>query len=408
MNREIKLKNGLSRKLFYFNPTCEMAVANGHSSYMPPVRLRQFEIDLDTIPLWLAEPNDLVLVNKPVPAEHIAKLESLGFSVPKFITSCNGLENNEIDELNPWGWSLAAHKYFDPFKNKTATAWLENPMSRWDETHRSLLSRFTGLELIVKVMETLSGEYDLLDIPQAPTKVSTADEIRNLNEKTAFPVLLKTPWSASGRGLFKIEERNQLMQINSWITGKLKQQKFLMAEPFLNKVQDVSFHFWADQKGVRFLGSTFFKTDDTGQFIGCYTHQPMNEQFKRFQLDESLVQAQKVLQFSLDQMKINQRYHGPIGIDGLLFLNSGDVIKLHPCIEMNLRYTMGILNLRLRKQLHPESSGFWRIAYLDKNKWEELIQTQQESIIDGQLRKGTMALTPPPHEKGFMAYLELE
>lgn len=385
-----------------------MAVANGHSSYMPPVRLRQFEFDLEAIPLWLAEPNDLVLVSKPVPAEYIAKLESLGFSVPKFIPSCNGLENNEIDELHPWGWSLAAHKYLDPFKNKTEKAGLENPMSRWDETHRSLLSRLTGLELIEKVMENLSGEYDLLEIPQMPLKLSTLDEVRKLSEQIVFPVLLKTPWSASGRGLFKIEERNQLMQINSWISGKLKQQKFLMAEPFLNKVQDVSFHFWADQKGVHFLGSTFFKTDNTGQFIGCYTHQPTNEQFKRFQLDESLVQAQKVLQFSLDQMKLNQRYHGPIGIDGLLFLNSGNEIKLHPCIEMNLRYTMGLLNLRLRKQLHPESSGFWRIAYLDRNEWEKLHQLQNVSMVDGQLRKGIMTLTPPPHDKGFMAYLELE
>ena len=285
MNREIKSKYGMSRKLFYFNPTCEMAVANGHTSYMPPVRLRQFELDLEAIPLWLAGPNDLVLVIKPVPAEHIDKLETLGFSVPKFITSCNGLDNYEIDELHPWGWSLAAHKYLEAYKASIGTAWLENPMSRWNETHRLLLSRLSGLELIENTMEKLPGEYDLLEIPQVPLKVSSLDEIRNLSDQIAFPALLKTPWSASGRGLFKIEESNQLMQINSWINGKLKQQKFLLSEPFLKKVQDVSFHFWADRNGIRFLGVTFFKTDEKGQFVGCFTQSHKNVELKKIEVD---------------------------------------------------------------------------------------------------------------------------
>ena len=125
-------------------------------------------------------------------------------------------------------------------------------------------------------------------------------------------------------------------------------------------------------------------------------------------LDTSLIQAQEVLQLSLDQMKLNQRYHGPVGIDGLFFLNAEDEIKLHPCIEMNLRYTMGLLNLNLRKQLHPDSSGFWQIAYMDKDKWVKLSQKQQGVKLDGQLRKGILALTPPPITKGFMAYLELK
>ncbi|MBZ4677162.1 MAG: hypothetical protein JG782_1782, partial [Anaerophaga sp.] len=45
-------------KLFLFNPTNELAIANGQVSYMPPANLRRFENDLASLPWILSDEDD--------------------------------------------------------------------------------------------------------------------------------------------------------------------------------------------------------------------------------------------------------------------------------------------------------------------------------------------------------------
>ena len=48
----------MAENIFYFNPTCELAIANGSFSYMPPRLLRDFEQDCASLPFLFASPND--------------------------------------------------------------------------------------------------------------------------------------------------------------------------------------------------------------------------------------------------------------------------------------------------------------------------------------------------------------
>lgn len=404
----------METSLYYFNPTCEMAVANGQVSYMPPLHLRKFSQDLSALPTFFAHSQDVVLTHTPLPVAYTDHLGGLGFSLPQFIQQPEGIEafRLPLSGLKPWGWSPAVHHQLKPYKLLTDAAWQQHPMSKWQPGHRMLLSRTSGYQLLKTIQQLLSPNYDLVEIPSLPVKVSSLQDIELLPETLPPPALLKTPWSASGRGLFKIRDRNEQAEKNAWVKSKLKQQGFLLAEPFLDKMVDLSFHFMIGKEEVSYLGCNFFETDASGQFLGCYTHFPPAAFIDHSLLTQMIEQGAHLIHAALRAMNLNNHYQGPAGVDAMVFLNGSGQPRLHPAIELNLRYSMGLLNLHLRRRIHPEANGKWRIAMTDQKQWQQLDESHNKKmdsmLNDGYIARGVVALTPPPAEKGFMAWLSME
>lgn len=392
----------MSSKLFVFNPTCEMAVVNGHGSYRPPAHLRQFENELSAIPLWLGAREDYVLVAEAVPEAFTTQLRNWGVSAPQFITSLQEPRNPNTLELHPWGWSPPVHQQLKSLGPEAPS----HPMRPWQATHKMLLSRYTGLELATILSEWLDDD-GLLAIPQLPVPLTSPESIAAMEAGMVSPLLLKTPWSASGRGLFKIRDRQENAAENPWVLGKLKQHGALMAEPWLEKLQDLSFHFWVEEEGIQCLGTTYFNTDKDGQFLGCYTTPPPIDFSAPEVLRELVDQTTDMLLRALKRMNLNQRYRGPVGVDGLFFKSPEGLVKLHPCIEVNLRYTMGLVNLFVAKHIHPKSVGYWTIQRITSEQWQHQQSENPPRLKDGSWSKGLFMLTPPPIKTGFMAFLNL-
>ena len=67
--REKQIRSMENRKrLWIFNPDCEMAIANGSKYYMPPANVVTMAEDLAVLPVFLGESEDWVLVrNLPDP-----------------------------------------------------------------------------------------------------------------------------------------------------------------------------------------------------------------------------------------------------------------------------------------------------------------------------------------------------
>ena len=107
--------------IYLFNPTCELAVANGSANFMAPAQLRRFENELSILPGILARPEDIVLVDHIPPQQFIDQLEAAGFSLPDYRTKESSLADEQfLSEqkgfLFPWGWSPATHKQLSPLK----------------------------------------------------------------------------------------------------------------------------------------------------------------------------------------------------------------------------------------------------------------------------------------------------
>jgi len=391
-----------------------MAVANSQVSYLPPAHLRQFENSLATMPCFFADEKDAVLTHEPVLPEFVEHLQLLGFKIPSFIRTPEDLHPNSLPltRLRPWGWSPAVHNLLRPYLPLCHNQWFAHPMHKWEPHHRLLLSRETGYKLLQKILELEDNSLNIIEMPALPLKLSSLLDVEQVIDTIPPPALLKTPWSASGRGLFKIRDANEHAETNVWVKSKLKQQGFMFAEPFLNKIADLSFHFQIEPDGVRYLGYNFFETLPSGQFSGCYTHLPYDQTIDESLLIEAIEQGSTILKKALENLMINKYYQGPAGVDAMLFRNKNNQIKLQPCIELNLRHSMGLLNIHLRNRIHPLKRGKWKISIISSEEWQQIDQKYNEpagsNMEDGFIAKGIVALTPPPSEKGVMAWLQME
>lgn len=396
----------MAGELFYFNPTCEMAIANGSATYTPPKHLEKFRNDLSILPIYFGDAQDVVLIDGTVPKEFLERLKNIGWNLPWVVNKSEDIPTDllPLKKLSPWGWSPAIIRRMHSYTNLLDESSKSAQAAIWNDEYKVMMSRLTGQKLSQLLKNALLPKGHI-SIPKVALRVDSMSQLIKLEREMTSPILLKTPWSASGRGLFKIRSREENVLENNWIKSKFKQQGFLMVEPFLNKIQDLSFHFKKEDGRVVFLGTTFFKSESDGRFMGCYIGFPKLEVFNDFPLQEVIEQASNLLHNSLCDLKEIEDFNGYIGVDAMLFFDDQDVVKLHPCIEVNLRYTMGLLNLFLRKRVHPDATGFWNIKAVDDLEASVLSATDNLIFKDDLLVSGKLALTPPPKDGGFMAVL---
>ena len=97
--------------IYYFNPTCELAVANGSFSYMPPLLLQEMERDLSILPFIFGSDCDYVITEDLPTSGFIQNLKNAGFVLPNFcrLAELEALPTDSFENLYPWGWSPAAH-----------------------------------------------------------------------------------------------------------------------------------------------------------------------------------------------------------------------------------------------------------------------------------------------------------
>lgn len=184
----------------------------------------------------------------------------------------------------------------------------------------------------------------------------------------------------------------------------------MTAENWYSKIADLSFQFEIEQAGkVSFRGICWFFTNSNGQYEGHYlrkrpTLPPDFDPVSLNDVGQSLCET-------LANSVFSELHRGPLGIDALLFRNEYLQPKLHPCLEINPRYTMGQLALVLEARIHPEATGEFRIQYLATNQFEEFVEKETKKYppieVDGFVRKGFFALNQGCHQSRFIAFLRL-
>jgi len=154
-------------------------------------------------------------------------------------------------------------------------------------------------------------------------------------------VVMKAPWSSSGRGLrFLSQSQTPFSTQANWFGNMVKAQGSVMIEPFYNKVKDFGMEFEVDAAGkVHYLGLSLFHTKN-GAYIGnlLATEESKREQMACY---VSLELLDEIKQHIIENVQLED-YVGPFGID-MMIVKEG----VHPCVELNLRRTMGHVALSL-------------------------------------------------------------
>ena len=398
---------GQGNALHYFNPGHETAVLNASKYYHPPAHVVKMQNDLAFLPAWYASEKDFVYMENPLPDDFILSCKQLNLPV-KPLTSANFSENRELFQysaIDLWGISPQSIHFFEKINEEQNLSFV---IPQWKEEFCFLGSRFASKELLAGLLDCVPEiEPEIL-----PRFVSTIEAIEQQMLHSREPLLVKSPYSSSGRGLLRLPTGKLAQSERQIINGMLKKQTQVSIEKLLDKLMDFSMQFEITVEGkAQFLGYSIFQTNAKGAYEKSLLGEQdyFVKQITQFIDKELLLQTQTALTGMIRKMYAPY-YTGIIGVDMLIY-QSGDSFRLHPCVEINMRKNMGYLAIRLtEKYLHPDSQGEFVIGYNNNPQLvvqnHEQLQKQFPPVIEnGRIRNGYFNLCPVTDATNYHAYI---
>ncbi len=400
--------------IYLFNPTCEMAVGNGSPSWQANQLLRKMEADLGTLPMFFADKNDFVLVESEPGIQFQKIFEKTGLELPTFISRKSALSSESFihlpkNSLKPWGWSPAAHRLLAPFKESCSDKFKASPVFNWQPGYKNLYSRRFSVDILERLVTCYPNE-SFIEKEHLPKICVGQSDFEKQIAKWG-KIMVKAPWSSSGRGLQSITKTPVHPKVWEKVLGIVADQGFAMAEPFLHKKLDIAFQFRLEKGKVEFAGISNFIADKKGRYTGNHLKGLPDitpETVKTFanKLPELIVPPLSEL---LEKSDLAQKYEGNFGVDALVFEDTNGRLKVNPCLEINLRQNMGLLSLKLEQLLTPGKKGVFQTWYgagksfLDFNQEMEAVHPLK--IVDKKIVSGFLPLTEVWTDSEFGAYI---
>lgn len=350
--------------LHIFNPEHDIALAANLANFTAPHAGRQLRCDLGFIPALWANDGDIVVVDNVEFAEKRWKRlskrlsASLNYNSPlneshsilhnncSFVSMDSSLHSKDIFEIQPWGWDKALKS---TFKRKGILT--------------SLLPSDDELEFIRKMSHRRVAS-SLLSQLQTKGTIGESFECTKEAEVEAFlqkygQIVLKAPWSSSGRGLrFLSQDRTPFEMQSGWFKNLIIRQGSVMVEPYYNKVKDFGMEFSADGCGnINYEGLSLFHTVN-GAYVGniLATEKTKHNMISRY-ISAGLLDDVKQKIVSCISLG---NYKGPFGVD-MMIVAGTDNFLIHPCVEINLRRTMGHVALTIT----PDDDDIVRVMRID-------------------------------------------
>lgn len=392
-------------------------MANGSKWWQPNQLLQKMETDLGILPMFFARETDYVLVHSLPEATFLASLQDVGFPVPGFREINDALDSDAFlqvpkNRLLPWGWSPATHRLLSPLKESCSPGFIDSPASRWSDNHRKVRSKLFALDILRKLHPLLPDEHRIQQDLTGEECFSKKDIENKINRWGK--IMVKLPWSSSGRGLQPITKLPVHGKVWEKLLGMIREQGSVLVEPFLDKVFDLAFQFNLHKGKVSYLGNSFFITDSKGQYRGNYLNgfpPDVDQEVKALigTLPEWLLPS---LVRILEQSDLARVHEGNFGVDTLLFRDSKGKMRINPCLEINVRQNMGLLSLQLEKFLASASKGLFSIRFDEPighlNFTEEMKHKHPLRFSNGKIESGFLSLTEVNSDSRFGAWVLVE
>lgn len=316
-------------RLLVFNPEHDIALASFSPGFTSPHAGRQLRADLGFLPALWATEEDFVLVDDVEGAnERYRHIKNRPRREANFITKSSIREvSRKITQVLPWGW---------------------DPAIKHELMKEGVAEGLLPSEERMKAIREMSSRKWAVNHLQRDTQVVTSMQV--LNELVGFfgRCVLKSPWSSSGRGVRYVSLAEwEDSALRKWAEKVILSQGCIAVEPYYKKVKDFGMEFEALPDGrVVYRGLSLFHTER-----GAYTGNLLATEEQKEQVlaqyvspDElSLLRERVIREISL---YIYNVYAGPLGVDMMIFSDGGE-LKVNPCVELNLRCTMGHVALSL-------------------------------------------------------------
>jgi hypothetical protein len=370
--------------IHYFNPGHETAVLNGSKFYRPAANVLKMQEDLASLPVWYAAPDDSVLLpHQDIPQQ--MRNEQVAF----------------------WGISPQSIHFFEKLNEQYD---LQLKIPTWKEEYRFLGSRFASQQVLAYLIDAIPAiEKNIL-----PQFFSGIDEIENHLIQSKEKQLLKSPYSSSGRGLVWLPPGELARSERQIIGGMLKKQSRVSIEKALDKQLDFSMHFENTPEGkTKFIGYSVFQTNAKGVYEKSLlaNQNALEKQITAFINKDLLFMVQSTINNIINK-SYSPIYEGNIGVDMLIY-RSENQHKLHPCVEINMRKSMGYLAIRLfENYLHPDATGEFKVEYHPdaKTLHQKHVELQQQYPLvyeNGLIKSGYLSLCPVTETSNYHAFIHI-
>ena len=358
-------------KATFFNFSHDLALARNVANYTPPRNVQIMERDLASLVNLLPEAEIAYTEHAPV-----------------------------------WGWDISlVHKLQCSMFNvqcsmSNGQSLLPTPEQLADI--RRLSSRLTAVEMLPAIRQQLPAGTTVGESWYAKTMDNAQCSILN----SQF-LILKSLYSGSGRGLRIVE------------TQELKSsmpRDDVVVEPYYDKVADFALEYLATPTEVQFLGVSLFETNANNAYLGnCIAPQRVlwqriSKHVPRFDFEHLIGIVRKEL-----SLRFVGHYLGPLGVDMMIVKNNAQCsmsnaqFKVHPCVEVNVRRTMGELSLHMLPLLANGAEGYFRIIYdKDTASLHSTVAAMPPAANNesGKLISGTKLLTPLTGDTHYVAVIE--
>lgn len=395
-------------KLHLFNPGYESGVLSGNIYYTPPKNVQRMRRELALLPLWYAEPEDYVWTEDEISMEYLAGLPEDFPSLPIPLNHQTWESTTSLIptlEAAPWGISLQAIRFFETLLSETETKLL---IPEWKDSYKELTGRQTAVICLDMIRQMTK-----IQLPETPRFLSSVGEVEDFIQNHTPPFVLKMPYSSSGRGLLRIDGDYLPDKEKEWLTGALRKQGFISIEPRLKKIKDIALEFYLDEKGKAiYKGISLFETEGWKTYSGnLLGKQEILESKVSNYISKDIFEEIKNVTCQVIEDVFGKDYMGYLGVDMMLYTDSDGKYHIHPCVEINMRYTMGMVAIRLFERfIDLECTGLFQVIY-NPNTYSRHIEMQKNHPpvwSHGKLQKGYLSLCPVHEKSHYWAYIFIE
>lgn len=325
----------MKNKLSIFNPEHDLALANDTINFNPPFSAKKFAQDLAILPIWFNEDNCIVYDYNNSEL-WLSKLKAK-FSQLKNKQIISDLNKTTISNIETWGWDKTTC-------NKIIKLGFDQQLLP-KQAELQKIRQLSNRNFAIKAHNYIISEIKKLDNNFDEILSLTALEAKNLNDIENFlkknrQIVMKAPWSGSGAGLKWIKNKISDSYLG-WAKNILLKQNSIILEKQYNIVQNFALELKCENNKTEFIGYSLFNTEK-----GKYKQSNLNS-------NEDIIKILTNFKINLNTLNLIKQhiqeflnteiapfYSGIIGVDMFLYLENS-TIKIHPCVEINLRTTMG-------------------------------------------------------------------
>ena len=389
-------------KLYFFNYSHDAALACAPIFYNPSGVVASLEYDLMSLATFCAGREDTVAVNPRV--LDICRAFYSRLPIPE-------VQFEPTDRLpglfvEPWGWDVSLLMRLQKGM-KDVTPPSEFPSPAQLETFHHLSSRRSAVTCLHLLRESLPKE----PLCGESYYCTTESEIRTALNKCNGDAVLKAPFSGSGRGL-RLVRWGCSARLENWCRNLLEHQGGVEVEPLYNKIFDLAVEFSLSPDGAVYQGLSLFRTSEHGAYVGglVASQSLLMRKIESEGMAEAYEQTMEALQSILPRL-FPLPFLSCLGVDMMLCRQhqTGEIM-LHPCVEINVRRTMGHLALSLASLVAPGKEAVFNIHYeVRASDLRDFATALSKPVLNesGKLYKGALLLAPVTEETHYLAWLEI-